>query len=65
MQDDKSIDKMSPHELRAALHEARVVVTDLMQSHEELMAGIGNIVVDYALLNECRVNGDNFLRRYT
>jgi len=38
------------------------VVKDLMQSHDELMAGIAHIVVDYALLNECRIAGDALLR---
>jgi hypothetical protein len=38
------------------------VVEDLMKSHDELMAGIGHIVVDYALLNQCRIDGDALLR---
>jgi hypothetical protein len=28
-----------------------------MESHDQLMAGIAHIVVDYALLNECRIEG--------
>lgn len=60
----KSIEKMSVSELRSALKEAIPVVTDLMQSHDELMAGVRHIVVDYKLLNECRINGDKFLRSY-
>lgn len=58
------IDKMSVRELRIALKDSRTVVKDLMQSHDELMAGVGAIVVDYALLNECRIAGDNHLRMY-
>ena len=38
-------------------------IEDLMKSHDELMAGIGGIVVDYALLNECRINGDKAIRQ--
>lgn len=37
------------------------VIEDLMQSHDELMAGVGAIVVDYTLLNECRIEGDKLL----
>lgn len=59
-----NIDKMSENELRAALKESLPVITDLMQSHDELMAGVGAIVVDYALLNNCRVEGDSYLRKY-
>lgn len=33
-------------------------IEDLMQSHDELMAGIAHIVVDYALLNESRIAGN-------
>ena len=58
------IDKMSVRELRIALKDSRTVVKDLMQSHDELMAGVGAIVVDYALLNECLIAGDNHLRMY-
>ena len=47
--------------LQARVSESRKVVTDLMKSHDELMAGIGAIVVDYALLNECRIAGDKYL----
>ncbi len=58
------IDKMSDNELRAAVKNGRQTIRDLMQSHDELMAGIGAIVVDYKLLNECRIAGDQFLRKY-
>lgn len=58
------IDKMSDRELRAAVKQAHKIIEDLMKSHDELMAGVGAIVVDYALLNECRIHGDNFLRKY-
>lgn len=61
----KNINMMSERELRNALKESRDVVTDLMQSHDELMAGVAHIVVDYKLLNECRINGDKFLHEYT
>ena len=58
------IEKMSENELRRALKDARTTVTDLMASHEELMAGVPNIVVDFGLLNGCRMAGDKFLRDY-
>ena len=58
------IDKMSEDELRNALKESRSVVGDLMKSHEELLAGVANIVCDYGLLNHCRINGDQYLRTY-
>ena len=64
MTDQMKIDKMSANELRRALRESRAVVEDLMESHDQLMAGVGNIVVDYALLNDCRIAGDGYLRRY-
>ena len=32
-------------------------IKDLMTSHDELMAGVGAIVVDYVLLNSCRIDG--------
>ena len=32
-------------------------IEDLMESHDQLMAGIAHIVVDYALLNESRIAG--------
>ena len=62
--DTKSIDKMSPAELRSALKEARGVITDLMTSHAELLPGVKEVVCDYGLLNQCRLNGDAFLRLY-
>ena len=34
------------------------VLEDLLKSHEELLAGVGNIVCDIGLLNTCRINGD-------
>lgn len=58
------IEKMSDRELKAALKTARTTVTDLMKSHDELMAGVPNIVVDFGLLNDCRIAGDKFLRDY-
>jgi len=58
------IDKMSDRELRLAVREANKVIKDLMQSHDELMAGVGAIVVNYALLNDCRIAGDAFQRKY-
>jgi hypothetical protein len=58
------IDKMSENELRLALKESRSVVGDLMKSHEELLAGVPNIVCDFMLLNTCRINGDLFLSTY-
>lgn len=58
------IEKMSERELRAAVRQARTVVDDLMRSHDELMAGVGAIVVDYALLNECRIAGAKYLGTY-
>ena len=61
---EKKIEKMSQAELRAACLEARETIIDLMKSHEELMAGVGSIVCDYALLNECRIAGNLWLRRY-
>ena len=59
-----NIDKMSERELRLALKTAVPVISDLMKSHEELLAGVPNIVCDFALLNECRIEGDKFLREY-
>jgi len=58
------IDKMSERELRIALKDSRTVVMDLLTSHEELLAGVGNIVCDIGLLNTCRIAGDNHLRMY-
>lgn len=60
-----SLDEMTTPELRAALAEAIPTIRDLMASHEELLEGVGNIVVDYELLNRCRIQGDQFIRRYT
>ena len=37
------------------------VVEDLMESHDQLMAGVRYIVVDYKLLNECRIEGQTLL----
>lgn len=62
--DEKEISKMSEAELRKALHGSKQVVQDLMRSHEELLAGVPNIVCDYKLMNECRIAGDLFLRLY-
>ncbi len=59
-----NIDKLSENELRAALRKALPVVSDLMKSHEELLAGVGHIVCDIGLLNECRIAGDAFTRKY-
>ncbi len=37
-------------------------IEDLMESHDQLMEGIAHIVVDYALLNECRIAGSAAIR---
>lgn len=58
------IDKMSEKELRSALKTARTTVTDLLTSHEELMAGVPHIVCDFGLLNGCRMAADRFLKDY-
>lgn len=59
-----NIEKMSERELRNAMKDAVKTVDDLMRSHEELLAGVPNIVCDFALLNECRIAGDSFLRKF-
>lgn len=59
---EMEIDKMSERELRKALHKSKHVIQDLMRSHEELLAGVANITVDFKLLNECRIAGDHYLR---
>jgi hypothetical protein len=58
------IDKMSDRELRVALKSSLTVVKDLMDSHEELLAGVGGIVCDIGLLNTCRIAGDKHMRDY-
>ncbi len=60
----KKIDKMSVRELRGALKSSLTVVKDLLTSHEELLAGVPNIVCDIGLLNDCRNAGDKHLRDY-
>lgn len=38
-------------------------IQDLLDSHEELLAGVPNIVCDFQLLNECRINGETAMRQ--
>ena len=38
------------------------VIQDLLDSHSELMEGIAHIVVDYGLLNTCRINGESAIK---
>ena len=58
------IDKMSERELRAGMKEARATIEMVMRSYEELMAGVGNIVVDIALMNESCMAADRFMKKY-